>query len=355
MQYVPILKAKEGEYKALRSLSTEQKTTIFPILEVTNLPFDYEEEKPTRTADEHIAKFCENIAKSWDPKLPFGVDFPESIAGAVLANGDNPLADVAMRLRKAGYHFVPVVDSEKPTSYVAAAAAAIAEDRHGACLRLSSDDFGTDVAASIEKILAGVGIPPAEIDLVIDFKAILPDQENTIVLAVQGALDAIPHLGEWRSVIFAASSFPKDLGGFGPGSINTTPRTEWLVWQTIIENKKVSRPIIYGDYTIAHPEIVEIDPRIMEMSASIRYACPEYWLVLKGRSVKKNGYGQFVELAKTLIGRSEFAGRSFSKGDEGIADCAAGKSGPGNATTWRSVGVSHHITLALDQISRHAP
>jgi hypothetical protein len=87
------------------------------------------------------------------------------------------------------------------------------------------------------------------------------------------------------------------------------------------------------------------------MSASIRYTTPESWLIVKGRNVNQYGFEQYYDLCKQLIGRPEYVGPEFSWGDEFIWKCAQETAGTGNATTWRKVGVNHHLTLVARQLS----
>ena len=108
----------------------------------------------------------------------------------------------------------------------------------------------------------------------------------------------------------------------------------------------------YGDYSIAHPEIVEIDPRVMSMSASIRYSSTSQWVIIKGESIKIGGFKQFPILSNKLTSIPEYSGKDFSWGDEQIYNYAnATDNKSGNATTWRSIGNNHHFTLVTNQIS----
>jgi hypothetical protein len=90
----------------------------------------------------------------------------------------------------------------------------------------------------------------------------------------------------------------------------------------------------------------------MDMTANIRYTIDGNWLIVKGRGVKKHGYGQFAAICRALVGRPEFCGRNFSTGDAYIADCATNAVGTGNMTTWRKVGTNHHLTFVVDRIAR---
>lgn len=163
----------------------------------------------------------------------------------------------------------------------------------------------------------------------------------------------MPRLNEWRRVIIAASSFPEDLSDVDASSVTMLPRREWLLWESLRRKpKQLPRGnLICADYPIAHPVPREIDPRMMRMSASIRYTTALGWLVVKGRNVRQFGFEQYFELASLLASRPEYSGPGFSWGDGYIAQCAAGTSGPGNATTWRKVSTNHHVSLVVDQLS----
>jgi hypothetical protein len=81
------------------------------------------------------------------------------------------------------------------------------------------------------------------------------------------------------------------------------------------------------------------------MSASIRYTTRDAWLILKGRNVRQYGFDQYRELSRELVQRPEYNAAQYSWGDGFIKECADGRSGTGNATTWRKVGTNHHLTL----------
>ena len=88
------------------------------------------------------------------------------------------------------------------------------------------------------------------------------------------------------------------------------------------------------------------------MSANLRYTLEEEWLIFKGRNVRDYGYEQFNGLCRTLLQHKEYSGATFSWGDNYISQCAADKGGPGNASTWRKVGNSHHLSFVVYQLSK---
>ena len=158
-------------------------------------------------------------------------------------------------------------------------------------------------------------------------------------------------------MILAAASFPEDLSDVSAATIVTLPRHEWDLWKTL-QRKPAALPrrdLIFGDYAMAHPVAKTLDPRTMRMSANIRYTTQDEWLVIKGRNVRQYGFSQYFDLCRLLVERPEYSGRTYSWGDGYIADCAEGMQGPGNATTWRKVGVNHHLTLVTRGLASLLP
>jgi hypothetical protein len=200
-------------------------------------------------------------------------------------------------------------------------------------------------------------LSPDEVVLVVDLGDLRGGDEIRDLHFVRAALYALPAIEAWRSVAVAGASFPEDLSDFEGASISTAPRVEWALW-----TKMAARPDrlhgrripIFADYAISHPLTREMDPRVMRMSASIRYTIETSWLVAKGRNVKDHGYDQYRALARKLVERSDFCGADFSWGDQFIFACAHNQAGPGNATTWRKVGTNHHLTFVARQLSNLA-
>ncbi len=327
---------------------------MLPLFEVTDIPWDFKNNKVAKTLNQHIDKFAGKLAKSWGTDYPLLIDLPESLHDGKVNSGDHLLKHVFDEGRTKNLKLVPVTGLTRGTAYNAEVRAIGAADKRGACIRLEPSDLANPaLTTAVDALLEQISMSAKEVDLVLDFKEILPSQENTILLALQQASSHLPHLKQWRSITFAASSFPKDLSGIKANHIEQIPRTEWKIWKAMSADKK-RFPVTFGfgDYAISHPIMSEVDPRIIRMSASIRYTSDEVWVVLKGRSVK-TGYDQFSDpLSKKLISMPEYKGASYSAGDKYIDDCAKKKVTSGNATTWRFVGVNHHVTLAVGQLSR---
>src|SRR5947207_11870660 len=63
--YVPILKGKEGEYQALSELTPTIKSKLTPLIEPIPIPYDFANEIPAKTVDEHLENFVSKIVLNW--------------------------------------------------------------------------------------------------------------------------------------------------------------------------------------------------------------------------------------------------------------------------------------------------
>lgn len=365
--YVPILKAKDGEFGALACMDPTLKPLFTPLIDVPPVPYVLREvvlEDGTKTqrmvritVDEHVCLLGAKLKAAWGTDSPLWLDLGSDPGSEPLANGQPAIDFVLTDARKRGVQVIPVTDLRRDAAYQAAVQAAVRLDGRGVCIRLSQEDMasGNALGKSLDSLLEYLGVPASETDLVLDFRDIIPGQAATIALAAKAVINTLPRLQEWRTLTFAASAFPANLSDYGPDSINLRERTEWLVWNKLREQQeKLGRLPTFGDYGVQHPDFAEtIDPRILQMSANIRYTSTNTWVIVKGKSVKRHGGKQYNDLCRRLVQRPEFCGRGYSWGDTYIADwhTPERQKKPGNATTWRQVGTSHHLTFVLRQLS----
>lgn len=354
--YVPILKGKEGEYSAVERLYPNVKSNLTPLIEIPPIPWDYVNECEGRTLDEHIGRVAGRVERCWGIERPLFLDLDSDLWPERTQGGNHPLTFILEDARNRGVKIIPVTGLRRDGDYQSAVLGAIQNDKLGVCIRLEGNDFEElpQFSSSLNDLVASLSLSSNELDIVLDFEAILPTQNSTVALAAISIINALPDIDNWRTLTFTASAFPEDLRAFAPASIGTTQRSEWLVWQLLIQRRtQIPRLPTFGDYAIANPELIEIDPRIMKMSANLRYTIDSDWLIFKERDVKHYGYDQFSAICSALIARPEYAGANFSWGDDYISKCASGSEGSGNATTWRRIGTNHHLTLVVQQISNY--
>lgn len=351
--YVPILKGREGEYGALRMMSDQVKGAVSPVIEIPPIPWDHAQQRPLKTIDDHLRKVASKIEASWGSDRSLFVDLLWISERERMSTGTHPMEYVLDAARNRGLQLVPVTGLARDDDYQSACRIACSRDNRGVCLRLQREDFDDagDITAQITQLLHSLGVPCAEIDLILDLRGLGAFGENeNIEDGAIGLIHRVPRLYEWRSFTLAATAFPENLMGLAPAHMSSVTRREWILWRNVIARLKTRLPA-FSDYGIAHPQPSEVDPRLMRASASIRYTSEEAWLIFKARNLRDHGYGQFHAVCRTILGSNEYAGRNYSWGDQHIHECAQRQVTSGNLTTWRKVGTSHHLAVVVTQVA----
>lgn len=347
-RYVPILRAKQGEFKALECLSSGVKARVRPLLEL---------EAPTdpgkKSLEDHYKSFAQALTKHWGTGLEFFVE-DDGAADSETVGGNHPLVGLFNALQAESLKPVPVTGLTRTAAY-GAAIKLVTDATKRLCIRLEPDDFN-DLAA-LPSLLSGIlettSLKPSEVDLLVDFGA-LPPSTGAMTLAIVAAFSALPDIHDWRSLTLAMTSFPeRPSAHVSTASTGRIPRAAWAIYEAVRLSSTPRKPD-FGDYAVDNPETeLNIAPALLAstMTASIRYSTDSDWLITRGNRLKMHGYEQYRELSARLMREPEYKGASFSWGDQYISDCAASTVGTGNQTTWRQVAVNHHITLVAQQLS----
>lgn len=353
--YVPILKGRDGEYGALKAIENRFRERLTPLIEISPIPWDFSQKKPSKSIDDHLKKVCTNISRAWGTDSSLFLDTLWLPEGAQMKDGTHPMAFLMKSGAGIGLKLIPVAGLLKSPEHIESCQNVHADYKSGVCVRIQREDFEeySDLAGALKSLLRSLAITIQQVDLLLDLKGVESGEINEVEIGkIVKLVNRIPWLQQWRTFTVAATSFPPNLVGLPPSDCSKIQRLEWGLWKALLKELPTNtRKPAFGDYGISHPEPSEVDPRIMKPSASIRYTYRSYWLVIKARNLKDHGYAQFHNVCKQLVGRSEYCGTDFSWGDEYIDECGSQRVGPGNLTTWRKVGTSHHIAFVLDQLS----
>lgn len=355
-RYVPIIKGKLGEFRALGELDDHIKDAIEPLIEVPPIPWDFGEEKADKTIEQHLLKFVPNLEKYWGENRLAFIDLNFIPPDLRMDDGEHPLKRIFDNARAKELSLIPVVGLERDTDYIKIAKAILKQDGRGVCIRIEATDIDDEnMEDSLTALIKKIGVSVAETDIVIDLKVIQKDQIGLLTRSVRDVIRSLPMIKEWRSIALVATAFPQSMSLFEPNSIGLTSRGEWQLWTNLLHNAaKIIRMPDFGDYTIVHPELLDIDPRIMQLGAKIKYTVDNDWIIVKGTSIKRGGSEQTVELCRKLIIQRQFCGAEFCWGDRYIRGCANGTESYGNQTTWVTVGVNHHITYVVNQLQTYS-
>lgn len=354
--YIPILKWKPAEQRALEELSTEEKKLITPLIQIVmpnpKMPKDGESEK---TRDEQLEEVIEGfkvkapripdeIQKSWG-KSPTFVDLSLVYTSSLKIEGLNQILTIGESL---GLFLIPVVNLSSDIEFKNTAVTFAKKYKHGLCLRLVRADFVNMEALfqTIKEFLATYSLSENDIDLLIDLKEGNDEYVSFIELSQQ-----LPNLLKWRTFTFASGAFPVDLTECKLGE-NYRSRTDWNNWIQLY-SKTMQRSPSFGDYAILHP-IYKESARFFSPSASIRYTLNDKWLIMRGQKGKTDQYLANAQLlSQDQKFKDLFRGATFSFGDAYIVekgkDLKSKKTG--NATNWLTAGINHHLAYVVSQLS----
>lgn len=355
--YIPILKWKAGEYRGVTALEDDVKKAFTPLIELQCERASTSGRRNRRSVGKDLRFVLEEIAEAGIIERPFFISCTDIIGADYWRRRVHPLVTLCEMASEEGILAVPVLNLD------------YALEQQGILPRLLSDDDITGIGIRLDQSILGdtslhdrisefldiTRVELRNIDLFFDLGAIPTTPEGVLTVGLRSIINDFPRLNEWRTFTLVGTAFPQTVASVQRGSGTTrVPRTEWLTWLGLINSGgpgSLKRLPTYGDYGIQHPTMVEFDPIRMTVSANIRYTSDEDWLIFKGKSTKKEGLAQFHSLARSLTRHPDYRGREFSWGDNYVYECANRREGPGNPTTWRSVGTNHHLTLVVDQIA----
>ena len=338
--YVPVLKLKRGEKQALSHISPGLRPYVVPLLEVV-------ERKQAPTVDKHLTTGFRDLATSLQGYSRCLLDVreiePDGISGA------NEAFDRALT---AGIQFTPVTGISRAADVPPAIGLSNAR---GVGIRLTRQEFEKHLIPNdLNRFLSAYGLTPDRVDLIVDLGSIDTLITAGAIALTQAFLAVVPNKSQWRTLTVTASSFPISMGVVNRNSSGRVERSDWLAWRIgqFERRATLARLPTFSDCAIQHPVGIEdFDPRFMRVSASIRYASGDDWLLIKGESTRTNPPSiQFPQLATQLVyGRlqAEYAGPSHCYGCKLIKDSADGTQGLGSAEVWRRIGTIHHITTVV--------
>ena len=356
--YVPILKWKLGEQSAVQPLSPTQKASVLPVADLQDRPFDWAKDEYTKTWDKHIRDVVKATAKHWGTKHEIAFDQPLTSSDELAESAGTVWEFLFKELWAANVQAVPVISSYAGTNEIdALLAASMAAKRGRWVLRYVIDvDNQTptpaEVATWIISTAAKIKAQPAEIDIVLDVAFVTDVDLPAQATRNAAILHAIFSAKTWRSVVLAAGAFPVNLAGVPKGT-HQISRTDWALFlATRLDPVLKGENLVYGDYGISHVAAFDEDPRLLKMSANLRYTHWDKWFVIKGKSVKDFGFDQYRDICKVLVLLPIYLKAAFSHGDQNYSDVAANPAaGPGNATHWRRDATNHHIHVVLHQVA----
>ena len=344
--YVPVLKVKRGEKSALKSLSPSAQKRITPLLEIVERKQD-----KAPTIEAHLDTAFKKLSES---VLPFSRCFLD--VREIASDGPSAAAAVFERASEEGIAFTPVTGMSREADLESALSH---RTDHGLALRLTREELEIGgLAGHIESFMTEHGLAPEDVDLIVDLGSVDNLIAPGVMALTRAFLAEVPDHSLWHTLTLSACAFPMSMAGVGRRSHALIERTEWTAWRDGLHARQheVQRLPTYSDCAIQHPAGVEgFNPRIMQVSASVRYALENDWLLIKGVGARVVPVSkQFPHLATQLVYgylNSRFAGPSHCPGCASIKRAADGGKNLGSAEVWRRLGTIHHLTVVTESLA----
>lgn len=351
LDYVPVLKWRQGEYQALLHLDDAHSQRVFPLIEVTPPEYDFAEGRVKKTLEKQLEPFVRRLKAKWGSKPAF-LDTILLDPIARLPGGVHPLTYLLNGARGAGCQLVPVTALERDLAHDNAIADAALVDGLGIALRCGLDDIAdSEFPAKFAKRTTSLGLDQSRVDLIVDLAAKNFDPLDDLSHLVLGLIQSDPIYVKVRSLILIGTSFPASMADI-KGPIQTITRSEWLLYKKIVANlPKDFKPPTFGDYAISSADMPKGDMRLLKPSATVRYTIDDAWLITKGSNVRDNGFEQFRDRCGDVLKSGKAFPDGYSAGSDYVRGCHAKKEKTGNLTTWRWVGTNHHITKVVDDLA----
>ncbi len=342
--YVPILKGKQSEFLALEQVSSTRKAHITPLIEIQELEGELSLDRLSR-----------RIRKSWNSEVPIFIDVDNNFLVNSPRNANSALDYIINDTRKRGYRTIPVTGLDRDVTYqqnINLLVRKIGE----VCIRLKNSDIGniSKMIENLNELVKLLGLEYKQIDIIIDIGSFLHYQMGTFTNAVINTINNLPSLNNWRTLTVIGTSFPYSLSRFRPVTPCFTPRSEYALWQNLLTIQTIKRLPSFGDYTVVHPVMPEIDFQLVPIDAKIKYATESDWLILRWHHGRQYSWDRFYDLCDILVRHPAYSGPNFCWADNKLSLCALRNTSSGNPAMWVRIGINRHLSFVADQVANYA-
>ena len=134
--YIPCLRWKQGEYRAIADLSSIARGTIVPLIDVPEIGFDFETGENKKSVDDHLKQFAKRVTDNWGKSLCF-IDMHLINKAERMITGEHPVTFIFNDLRKKGARAIPVMAISQDSQWHDAIQQVANQDNRGFSLRIS--------------------------------------------------------------------------------------------------------------------------------------------------------------------------------------------------------------------------
>lgn len=351
--YLPALRMKKGELEGLFWLRDDVADCVIPMLIVPPaVDRSSSSQESLFAASKAMPDVGGVLSKYWvhrpafvDPRVLFkeyGVD-----------NSMSWLPTLFSRARNMGVLAIPVASLMTLETVGAAGfkAAISADDELKFGLSIQSGDMtDPNLGARVQAVLNDLVLKPTQCAVIADFTDADLSEPSFVAPIIGGSLEQLQGLGQWQMIVFLGTNYP-EKNPAKPGETFVQPRNEWHAWTEAVKfDPSTARQMVFGDFAADSAKIDFKAGRAQPIRHN-RYTTSSNWLVVRGES-EGSDYEAMKDVFERVVNSGEFSGETFSNADAYIFDVARNNAPKaGNATTWRQVNTTHHITRVVADIA----
>ncbi|BFI60740.1 hypothetical protein KD5_04900 [Yersinia pseudotuberculosis] len=356
--YVPIIKAKPGEFMALTKLKDQYSQKIFPFFEVPKITDKTKELASLRGSNQLTRDYLDLIASGISNSCKSSAmffDLFEWKPDIYVETGEHTYSYMYRNLSAKGLSVYPVIGFDRwpDTDYKNAIKSLIVPEGITYCLRIDSvsldDAYDVDYFVdTINEIMGELRLSGKELMILLDFGDVTRKSIVSLQADMQHLLKIIKEF-ECDAILIAGCSFPILINDAvkNEDSTDFVERREMITWKILSEEYDMK--LIFADYGIRNPSGAN-DIITKHVNGKIRHTINNKYFVARGHSKQKGNKGeQIYDLAHTIINSPFYLGEGFSWGDERILACSR-KELRGRAQDWISFDTNHHISFVVEEI-----
>ena len=335
-KYVPILQTKQNEYAALNELNSNIKLYVKPLFSLTNS----DKERRSHSLPKQILDRWGNLPCYID--LDTNRDF--------LIDNQYYVDWVFNRLHSLNLSNVDAVISLSSSfAMLNAVKSAIRNFGIGLAIRVAITEVGANTLQKVNDLISECELTISDVDLIIDYGENVQPNSFLHFQSIQLTLANFTLNTNFKNIIVASSSMPKELPRDDYNPHGFVPRVEWQAFK-LAQTTPNTIPYIFSDYGSVHPEEFESDAPV-KPNAKIKYTLDSDYMLVVRYQAHVDGFEQYYDMCEHIVNSGHYFGAGFSSGDQYIQECSLRQTGTGNFGTWVKVGVNHHITVVINQIA----
>lgn len=353
--YVPSLRMKMGELAGLRALREDVQDCILPLLIVPPL------NERSSGSQEVLFPACEAIpdvgsvlSKYWARRSIF-IDSRALFDEYDIEKAVNWLPDLFNRARNLDVLAIPTASLGTLEKLgVAAFRDSISENyklKFG--LRIQSGDMNDpSLNDRVQTVLSNMGLVPAECAVFADFSDADLSNYSLVAPIIRFALEQLQEFGQWQLIVFQGTNYPETNPAKKAGQTVSHPRNEWHAWREAVKfDPSTAEHMIFGDFA-ADCAKMAFAGKGGRPIPHCRYTTESDWLVVRGDEIGST-HEVMKDVFERILNSGKFSGPLFSEADRYIDDVVRNNSeSAGNATTWRQINTTHHITRVVADIAK---